>query len=227
MKWAARSFCAGTRTGAWSSRRLRPAAPTSPGSSTSAPRCRTQVSLVRRPSSVQESRRLGSMIEDGLMFVDPEQAADVFYGDCDPEVQQAAIARLRTMSLAPHGQPVPRAAWRSLPSTYVVCTSRPRNPHRCATRRRSRRRPTRSSSSRRVTRRSCPSRSPLPTCWLRAPDTTVREGRNRAAGTRRNEQVFVRSAWLDCLRWPPVRSSLSALASTISRTSPSVCRGTP
>ncbi len=62
------------------------------------------------------------VVDDGLMSVDPEQASSVFYGDCDSETQQAAITRLRPMSVAPHLEPVPTAAWRSIPSTYVVCT---------------------------------------------------------------------------------------------------------
>jgi pimeloyl-ACP methyl ester carboxylesterase len=63
------------------------------------------------------------VVEDGRMLVDPAQAAAVFYGDCDPETQRAAVARLRPMSPAPHFEPVPVAAWRTIPSTYVVCTS--------------------------------------------------------------------------------------------------------
>jgi pimeloyl-ACP methyl ester carboxylesterase len=62
------------------------------------------------------------VVDDGLMSVDPEQASSVFYADCDPETQQTAVARLRRMSIAPHVEPVPVAAWRSIPSTYVVCT---------------------------------------------------------------------------------------------------------
>jgi pimeloyl-ACP methyl ester carboxylesterase len=62
------------------------------------------------------------VMEDGRMMVDPAQARAVFYGDCDAETQRAAVERLRPMSPAAHLEPVPVAAWRTIPSTYVVCT---------------------------------------------------------------------------------------------------------
>lgn len=78
-------------------------------------------------SGAQAFKRAGIVadwinIEDGQMFVNLEQAADLFYGDCDQETQQWATQKLRPMSTAPHFEPVAQAAWRAVPSTYVVCT---------------------------------------------------------------------------------------------------------
>jgi pimeloyl-ACP methyl ester carboxylesterase len=60
--------------------------------------------------------------DDGRWLPDLEQAATTFYGDCDAEVQRASTARLRPMPTAPIEEPVSSAAWRDIPSTYVVCT---------------------------------------------------------------------------------------------------------
>lgn len=62
--------------------------------------------------------------EDGVPFIDPEFAAQIFYPDIDP----ADAARWATM-LRPGNTGgavlVEEAAWRSTPSTYVVCTDDP------------------------------------------------------------------------------------------------------
>ena len=63
------------------------------------------------------------IVADGdRMWPDPARAGRVFFNDCDAETQEAAVARLRPMATAPHGEPVPVAAWRAIPSTYVICT---------------------------------------------------------------------------------------------------------
>jgi pimeloyl-ACP methyl ester carboxylesterase len=59
---------------------------------------------------------------DGRTLPDLELAAATFYGDCDSELTRDAIERLRPMPPAPFAEAVPRAAWRDIPSTYVVCT---------------------------------------------------------------------------------------------------------
>ncbi|MEO3748104.1 alpha/beta hydrolase [Plantactinospora sp. B5E13] len=46
---------------------------------------------------------------------------EIFYGDVDPEIAAQAIARLGLQSWASTQQPVTRAAWHTIPSTYVVC----------------------------------------------------------------------------------------------------------
>ena len=54
-------------------------------------------------------------------YVDPLRPAEIFYADVDPESTRAAIAQLGHHSLAAFDQPLTRAAWRTIPSTYVVC----------------------------------------------------------------------------------------------------------
>lgn len=54
-------------------------------------------------------------------YVDPLRPAEVFYTDVDAGTARAAAARLGHQSLAAFGQPLTRAAWRTIPSTYVVC----------------------------------------------------------------------------------------------------------
>ncbi|HLN18498.1 MAG TPA: alpha/beta hydrolase [Acidimicrobiales bacterium] len=60
---------------------------------------------------------------DGVMSVNPEFAAAAFYGDCDPDMAQAAVAKLRPMVVGdtPDMSSGDPPAWRSVPSTYVVC----------------------------------------------------------------------------------------------------------
>ena len=46
---------------------------------------------------------------------------EVLYGDCSPEVATAAAARLTRQSAAAIATPQTAAAWRTLPSAYVIC----------------------------------------------------------------------------------------------------------
>jgi pimeloyl-ACP methyl ester carboxylesterase len=46
---------------------------------------------------------------------------EVLYGDCAPEVAEAAGARLTRQSVAAIATPQSAAAWKAVPSTYVVC----------------------------------------------------------------------------------------------------------
>lgn len=55
-------------------------------------------------------------------MIDPKAAPAVLYGDCDPQTQQRAIARLVPQLTATSAQTISLAAWRTIPSTYVVCT---------------------------------------------------------------------------------------------------------
>jgi len=50
---------------------------------------------------------------------DPEE---VFYNDCPPHIAAWASARLEHQSLISWRQPLRPAAWRGIPSTYIVCT---------------------------------------------------------------------------------------------------------
>jgi pimeloyl-ACP methyl ester carboxylesterase len=62
------------------------------------------------------------LLDDGRTLPDLERAAAVGYADCDAETKANAIARLRPQSPQPFLDPVSAAAWREIPSTYVVCT---------------------------------------------------------------------------------------------------------
>lgn len=63
------------------------------------------------------------LLEGGLTLPDPAQAEAVFYSDCDAQTALWAKSQIRPQSGAPFDEPVPRPAWRSTPSTYVVCAN--------------------------------------------------------------------------------------------------------
>jgi pimeloyl-ACP methyl ester carboxylesterase len=67
---------------------------------------------------------LGSAISraDGVLTLDPAGAVPALYGECRPEVVQAAVPRWSPQPVASFVQPADRAAWRTVPSTYVVCS---------------------------------------------------------------------------------------------------------
>ena len=55
-------------------------------------------------------------------YVSPMTPCDVFYGDVDPAVAEQAVSQLwKYQSLASKTQALTEAAWRSIPSTYIVC----------------------------------------------------------------------------------------------------------
>jgi pimeloyl-ACP methyl ester carboxylesterase len=60
--------------------------------------------------------------DDGTFIIDPAAAADILYGDCDPRIRELAISRLVPQLTVTSVQAVCAAAWRTIPSTYVVCT---------------------------------------------------------------------------------------------------------
>lgn len=57
----------------------------------------------------------------GTFGVRSELLVDTFLQDCDPEVQAQAAGHLARQSVRVTGQPVRAAAWRQVPSTYLVC----------------------------------------------------------------------------------------------------------
>jgi len=63
------------------------------------------------------------LLEGGLTLPDPAQTDTVFYGDCDAQTVLWAKGQIRPQSGAPFDEPVPRPAWRNIPSTYVVCAN--------------------------------------------------------------------------------------------------------
>ncbi len=62
--------------------------------------------------------------DDGLPFIDPEFAAQIFYPDIDPIEAARWATKLRSGNTG-GTVIVEKAAWRSTPSTYVVCTDDP------------------------------------------------------------------------------------------------------
>jgi len=60
-------------------------------------------------------------LERGTFTVRPETLAETFLQDCDPEIQRQAMDKTARQSLAVLEQPVQSAAWRHVPSTYLVC----------------------------------------------------------------------------------------------------------
>ncbi|MER6435848.1 alpha/beta hydrolase [Streptomyces sp. NPDC001185] len=46
---------------------------------------------------------------------------EALYGDVEPHLAQESVARLGRQSLASVAQPLTQAAWRTVPSTYILC----------------------------------------------------------------------------------------------------------
>jgi pimeloyl-ACP methyl ester carboxylesterase len=59
--------------------------------------------------------------EDGATGVYADLVPPLFLQDCDADTVEAAVSRLTRQSLAPFGQSPSAVAWRTRPSTYVVC----------------------------------------------------------------------------------------------------------
>jgi pimeloyl-ACP methyl ester carboxylesterase len=60
--------------------------------------------------------------EGGTFTVQPDALAGTFLQDCDPAIQRAALDKTARQSLSVLEQPVRSAAWRNVPSTYLLCT---------------------------------------------------------------------------------------------------------
>lgn len=60
--------------------------------------------------------------EDGASQVPEGQSNIAFYADCNPDLAAWATSRLRLQSQAIFGHPITEAAWRSVPSTYLLLT---------------------------------------------------------------------------------------------------------
>ncbi|MFJ8435452.1 alpha/beta fold hydrolase [Kitasatospora sp. NPDC094019] len=58
---------------------------------------------------------------EGTFGVRPELLVDTFLQDCAPEDQLRAVDHLARQSVHVTAQPVGAAAWRQVPSTYLVC----------------------------------------------------------------------------------------------------------
>lgn len=62
--------------------------------------------------------------DDGIPFIDPDSAAQIFYPDIDPEEAAQWATNLRPGNTG-GAVIVEEAAWRTRPTTYVVCTDDP------------------------------------------------------------------------------------------------------
>jgi pimeloyl-ACP methyl ester carboxylesterase len=59
--------------------------------------------------------------DDGYVELIVDQLDELFLQDCDQEAKDGAHRRVARQSALAFSQPVRAAAWRSIPSTYVVC----------------------------------------------------------------------------------------------------------
>jgi pimeloyl-ACP methyl ester carboxylesterase len=59
--------------------------------------------------------------EDGYVELLTDQLDTLFLQDCDQEAKDGAHHRIARQSALAFSQPVRAAAWRSIPSTYIVC----------------------------------------------------------------------------------------------------------
>jgi hypothetical protein len=60
--------------------------------------------------------------QDGIAdYIEAMTPVDVFYGDVEPELAQQAAARLGYQSYPAKTQQLTEAAWRTIPSTYIIC----------------------------------------------------------------------------------------------------------
>ena len=62
-----------------------------------------------------------NMCQNGICTIDPAVAAKTFYNDLSPEEIAYWISRLQTQSLGIFWSKTSFAAWRCIPSTYVIC----------------------------------------------------------------------------------------------------------
>jgi pimeloyl-ACP methyl ester carboxylesterase len=58
----------------------------------------------------------------GTFTVRADALVETFLQDCDADAQREAVSRAARQSLSVIGAPVQSAAWRDVPSTYMVCT---------------------------------------------------------------------------------------------------------
>jgi pimeloyl-ACP methyl ester carboxylesterase len=63
------------------------------------------------------------LLDGGLTRPDAEQAAALFYADCDASTQSWAIGNLRPQCGAPFADAVSHPGWKQIQSTYVVCAA--------------------------------------------------------------------------------------------------------
>jgi pimeloyl-ACP methyl ester carboxylesterase len=62
------------------------------------------------------------LLDDGRTIPDREHSVSTSYADCDEATKMACIDRLRPQVARPFTDQIEHAAWRDVPSTYVVCS---------------------------------------------------------------------------------------------------------
>jgi pimeloyl-ACP methyl ester carboxylesterase len=67
-------------------------------------------------------------LSDDRTWMTVDRPQEVFYSDCPPAVAAAAVAQLQPQSLSSCRQPLQAAAWKTIPSTYVVADRDPELP---------------------------------------------------------------------------------------------------
>lgn len=60
--------------------------------------------------------------DDGFLVIDPAVGVGAFYADCTADDVAFALARLGRQNATTFAQPIRAAAWRTIPSTYIICT---------------------------------------------------------------------------------------------------------
>lgn len=73
-----------------------------------------------REAAIAQASAPHPTIADAIA-IDPDRAVDIFYHDCPEETARDAVAQLRPQSAWSLTDPSAYEAWRTTPSTYVVC----------------------------------------------------------------------------------------------------------
>ncbi|BBZ75347.1 hypothetical protein MANY_06840 [Mycolicibacterium anyangense] len=85
---------------------------------------RTCAELDREQGILNPGYRAGlAKVGGGTRWADLELAREVFYSDCDDDVVEAAIPRLRTQAVRPMTQRCPYDRLPAVPATSVVCAA--------------------------------------------------------------------------------------------------------
>jgi pimeloyl-ACP methyl ester carboxylesterase len=77
---------------------------------------------VARDAGASELGTAMHFADDGTVTVDPELALPALFADCAADDAAKAVARLGPQAVAELRGTATRAAWKNVPSTYVVCT---------------------------------------------------------------------------------------------------------
>ena len=78
----------------------------------------SSATIVEHPRSTLDG---ALVVTDDMFSIDPERAVAAFYHDCDAADAAYAVDRLGPQARASLVQPVTQAAWRTVPSTYILC----------------------------------------------------------------------------------------------------------